>query len=330
MEGASHNERTVVIKDHSLRQFDGGFTAVPNRILENSDLSLGARMTYAMLLRYAWQKDFCFPAQQQLAADLGITDRSVRTFLGELRELELIAWKQMGLNRPNVYYILKLPARTPAIGQSGPEKFSAPDRKPRAGQDRKPASDKEHSRSKTHMIVNDVTDNDPTKRTRSGRRPTARVLSRPALRSTYGLNDLQMDRVGRLVDRQAEILGAVERNHAAYVERAAEAVRDGQADLLEYVLGDFKQAATKVAVGSRPGYFHAMYKSALDEDHERGQTLRQPVSQLRHEPPISDDSRSRLIVDAERRGFPVPDHVRGADIATVTRWWADLSDAGRH
>jgi len=91
--------RTVVLKDASLRQFEGGFTSIPNRILENNDLSLGARMTYAMLLKYAWQKDFCFPAQQQLAQDLGITDRSVRTFLGELRDRALIDWKQQGLNR---------------------------------------------------------------------------------------------------------------------------------------------------------------------------------------------------------------------------------------
>src|SRR5262249_52540916 len=96
--------RTVVLKDDSLRQFDGGFTSIPNRILENNDLTLGARMTYAMLLKYAWQKDFCFPAQERIAVDLGVTARSVRTFLNELKQHGIIAWKQQGLNRPNIYY----------------------------------------------------------------------------------------------------------------------------------------------------------------------------------------------------------------------------------
>jgi hypothetical protein len=36
-------------------------------------------MAYAMLLKFAWQKDFCFPAQERIATDLGIGIRSVRT-----------------------------------------------------------------------------------------------------------------------------------------------------------------------------------------------------------------------------------------------------------
>ena len=35
----------------------GGFTQVPNYILKSNDLSVGAKLTYAMLLSYAWQND---------------------------------------------------------------------------------------------------------------------------------------------------------------------------------------------------------------------------------------------------------------------------------
>lgn len=28
-----------------------------------------------MLLKYAWQDDFCFPGQERLAEDMGVTDR---------------------------------------------------------------------------------------------------------------------------------------------------------------------------------------------------------------------------------------------------------------
>lgn len=330
MEGGPNNERTVVIKDHSLRQFDGGFTSIPNRILENNVLSLGARMTYAMLLKYAWQKDFCFPAQQQLANDLGITDRSVRTFLAELREHELISWKQLGLNRPNIYYILKLPARTSTPSHSGPENISGPDRKQIAGQDRKQASDKEHSPSNTHKVVNDVTVNDPTKRNRSGRGSKTPTISRRALRRTYGLDDRQIDRVAALVDRQAGVLGAIERNHAGYVERAAEAVRDGRESTLDRLLGEFKQAARKTVIGSEPAYFHAMYSEAL-EDYRDGQPARplRTAASRKNSPDEVDptDTRAHLILDAERRGFAVPNHIRSGDTATVSLWWTGLASS---
>jgi hypothetical protein len=144
------SSRTVIIKDPTLRQFEGGFTAIPNRILENRDLTLGARMTYSMLLKYAWQKDFCWPAQERIAVDLGVSDRSVRTFLKELRENHLITWKQRGLNKPNIYYLLKLPD-TPVI-YPGPAKFSGPDRNRTSGQDRQPASDKEYTKKNTKSV----------------------------------------------------------------------------------------------------------------------------------------------------------------------------------
>ena len=139
-------EHTVILQDESLKQFQGGFTAIPNRLLENADLSLGARMVYAMLLKFAWQKDFCFPAQERIATDLGIGIRSVRTYLHELREAALITWKQQGLNRPNVYYLLKLPAMARTHGRSsGPANLAAPDRQDSTGQDRQKSAYKEDS-----------------------------------------------------------------------------------------------------------------------------------------------------------------------------------------
>jgi hypothetical protein len=40
-----------------------GFTQVPNFLLKSTKLSAGDKMTFAMLLSYAWQNDFCFPGQ---------------------------------------------------------------------------------------------------------------------------------------------------------------------------------------------------------------------------------------------------------------------------
>ncbi|WP_309723164.1 helix-turn-helix domain-containing protein, partial [Armatimonas sp.] len=82
-----------------------GFTQVPNAILRTAKLSPAAKLTYAMLLSYAWQNDFCFPGQERLASDIGVTDRSVRTYLKELETKGLLSIKQQGQGRPNVYHL---------------------------------------------------------------------------------------------------------------------------------------------------------------------------------------------------------------------------------
>jgi hypothetical protein len=80
-----------------------GFTQVPNFILTNPSISVGAKLAYAMLLKYAWQDDACFPGQVKLAEDMGATDRSVRTYLKELETAELLEIKQRGLGKTNLY-----------------------------------------------------------------------------------------------------------------------------------------------------------------------------------------------------------------------------------
>lgn len=151
--------RTVIVKDPSLRQFEGGFTAVPNRVLTNTELILAARMVHAMLLKYAWQDDFCWPAQQRLGRDLGLKDRMVRYYLEELRKARLIDWKRQGLNRPNLYYILGLPAagsHAPEHADSGPDRqhLANPEWQSPAGQERQYTADKEYSENKTQNNVN--------------------------------------------------------------------------------------------------------------------------------------------------------------------------------
>jgi len=81
----------------------GGFTQVPNHILRSSDLSVGAKLTYAMLLSYAWQNDFCFPGQDTLAKDMGSGKRSVVRYIDELERAGIIAIKRQGLGMSNIY-----------------------------------------------------------------------------------------------------------------------------------------------------------------------------------------------------------------------------------
>ncbi len=80
-----------------------GFTQVPNLILNDKNVSVGGKLTYAMLLKYAWSDAGCFPGQQRLADDMGAGERSVRTYLKELEALGYLKIEQRGLGRTNYY-----------------------------------------------------------------------------------------------------------------------------------------------------------------------------------------------------------------------------------
>lgn len=81
----------------------GGFTQVPNFILENPDISIGAKVTYAMFLKYAWDKDCVFPGQETLASHIGISASRVSEYVKELKELGLIEITRRGLGKTNLY-----------------------------------------------------------------------------------------------------------------------------------------------------------------------------------------------------------------------------------
>jgi len=80
-----------------------GFTQVPNFILRSKHLSVGAKLTYAMLLSYAWQNNFCFPGQETLAGDMGSGKRSIVRYIDELEKADCISIKRQGLGKLNIY-----------------------------------------------------------------------------------------------------------------------------------------------------------------------------------------------------------------------------------
>jgi biotin operon repressor len=82
-----------------------GFTQVPNAILRSDKISPGAKLAYTMLLSYAWHNDYCFPGQDRLANDIGISRQSVNTQIKELERKAFIKIKRQGQGRPNIYEI---------------------------------------------------------------------------------------------------------------------------------------------------------------------------------------------------------------------------------
>lgn len=95
-------KKTIILKGADLLSAKG-FTQVPNHILESENLSPGAKLTYAMLLKYAWQHDFCFPGQDRLAKDMGVSRRSVNTYIQEMEKKKFITIKRQGQGKPNIY-----------------------------------------------------------------------------------------------------------------------------------------------------------------------------------------------------------------------------------
>jgi hypothetical protein len=82
-----------------------GFTQVPNFILRNPDLSIGAKTTYALFLSYAWYNNCCFPGQATLAEAIGMSVPSVSAFIKELEAAGLIEIERRGLGKTNLYTI---------------------------------------------------------------------------------------------------------------------------------------------------------------------------------------------------------------------------------
>src|SRR3954469_18765484 len=82
-----------------------GFTQVPNFILRDAGLSVGAKVTYAMFLSYAWHNDSCFPGQDRLADDMGMSRSRVTEFVGELQQAGLVTIARRGQGKTNIYTI---------------------------------------------------------------------------------------------------------------------------------------------------------------------------------------------------------------------------------
>ena len=97
-------DRNLIVKGADIAT-QRGWTGVPNFILESKEISPGAKLTYAMLLKYAREKDNCFPGQDTLAKNMGNGERSVRRWLNELEGVGLISKKRRGQGRSNVYIV---------------------------------------------------------------------------------------------------------------------------------------------------------------------------------------------------------------------------------
>ena len=98
-------EKNIQLDEHFDPVSRGGFVQIPNCVLKNPDLSSGAKVTYGMFLSYAWHNESCFPGQERLANDMGVTRVRVTQYIGELEDMGLVTIQRRGQGKTNIYTI---------------------------------------------------------------------------------------------------------------------------------------------------------------------------------------------------------------------------------
>ena len=257
-QGEQH--RTVILQDEAHRRLRG-FTAIPNSILRHPKLSYGGKVTFGVLLSYSWQDDFCWPAQERLAGDLQCSIRQVRRFLQELKAAHVIDWKQQGLNRPNIYYILPQ-TRWTAAPEKNPERtdLSSPTRTPlertsMSVHERTPMTDKEDSRKKTHINVNVG----KSRERRGVEDPPPKIPSR----RRWNLTDEQLNEAEAVAQAITEEIGQPT-NRNSYFVCAADAIEVGRPDIVFEALSVTKLKRRDGRIATTPSqYFHRVFRRLL-------------------------------------------------------------------
>lgn|GEM_PF-6801177 len=137
--------KTVAFKNADLQE---GFTQVPNAIMRDPTLSVGARFTYGLLTSYAWEDETCFPGQARLSKEVGVSDRALRGYIEELGGRGLVVKKRRGMGRTNLYRLLT-PQEAANSADQDRNSASGQERNGASDTDRKPASDEEDTGKKT-------------------------------------------------------------------------------------------------------------------------------------------------------------------------------------
>jgi hypothetical protein len=114
--GERHDAGTLAVASAALR---GGFVLLPRALLHAPGLSRDAKLLYAVLLSYAWQRGSCFPGYERLQADLGCGINQVTKYLRELEGAGLVTHRRRGLGKTTLY-TLHDPPTPPQGGATTP------------------------------------------------------------------------------------------------------------------------------------------------------------------------------------------------------------------
>lgn len=145
---------------------------IPNWLMSQKTLTLGAKACYGELCRYAQEKGHSWPAQETLGRMMGISVRKVGRHIKELVDNKLIEVVHRGLTRTNVYYFLDHPwihEDTPADDEVPEEppmdnSYQEPDLPELSDQCIPELADRRESREKSHSSLRSEGDETPSAR----------------------------------------------------------------------------------------------------------------------------------------------------------------------
>ena len=299
-------ESQILVEDLVLAD---RWAQLPSVVMFDSDLSAGAKLAYAALLYYKW-RDGRFPGQQQMAADLGGGERTVRRYLADLESAGYIAVEQLGLGRPNRYIIRSLQERLSPGGARQDRLF--PERPKMAGlggQDR-PVKAAKNGRS--------LIDQDSTTQTLS-QMATAGELA-GAFFSAIGETKTSKQRRERTSKIIGELLG--EGFTPAVVEEACRLAGERGArgpDLLPHLVGEAHARTEKATRMAHEAHQEAIQseatQAAAQEAHERDLAVLDALSDDRRS---ELEARARATLPGGGNGRVIPEPIlRGAMIGLM-------------
>ncbi len=145
--------------------FHGVF--IPDFVLSYRGISPGAKLCFARLTRYAGEDTTeCWPSQEKLAENLGVSVRTVSSYLVELEADGFIEIKQRGLQQSNKYVTMRHSLINKILSGTASDQdrkdVADPDRKypsdqdPQdvSGQDRKDPADPTYRTEESHIEEN--------------------------------------------------------------------------------------------------------------------------------------------------------------------------------
>ncbi len=102
--GAFKEAQNIVLKGFD-QVSAGGFTQLPNLLLNNLELSFAAKVVYSKLLSYAWHNNLVFPGQERMAEEIGTSKSVVNRAVLELQDHGWIEIQRRGQGKTNLYIL---------------------------------------------------------------------------------------------------------------------------------------------------------------------------------------------------------------------------------
>jgi hypothetical protein len=95
---------------HNTIQFGSGawkrgFTMVPNTVLEAEHLTPGAKLAFALLMKFGRDKGSAYPGQKRMSEAVGCTEKTLRIYLDELKSVGLVEVQRRGQGLTNLYVL---------------------------------------------------------------------------------------------------------------------------------------------------------------------------------------------------------------------------------